>query len=833
MTALFKTLRPVGALALVALLLSLTTAPAQVVSVVADAGVRRFIGGLNQLERTKYFNHWGTHVIGGNTNLGDLATEVWAEDGLNSASGRDTWEFDSYIAQNIPQDPSRPGYFDITALRNFLRNGAYENFLNNSQRYESIRQHENHVYVQSGRAGSNWPSWLLDGTRLPVSHGGEAYGEFLNVYLEEVVYGTGPQIGNSQSQAYLPLDPENFYIEIMNEPSWELGPGGLDWEQAIEMHRNVTETVKSANPQAQIGGASVGNASFASWNPYRWDYAKTLMDDMTTWQTDNGQPAEFDFWTLHPYDSRPINSSGVPEHRLPESSGHLDGILDLFESYSHQLFGDPKRFAITEYGTIQWSENNGDFSTYPRRLLQWDEMTDIKKKMFTFMDRPDRIINATPFVAPQWWTGSSPTEHGQSGNVFWDRNADGTWTETINAGLYRMLNDVRGEYVQIESGDDEVQALAFRDGNQLHVILNSLIDSNRTVDLAALLGDASVTGATLDRVFWNGATGVFQDDLDVLNSWQSIGLTPEESVKLTLTYDESVAYTLATDRDTYYGDDTQTPINLSGGRSKVINLNADTEDAVAATVRVAISGRSNLWNTAFDVVVNGQTIHVPARGANGFDEHDNSLFSREVDVPVAALNDGANEVYVDFPSNGGDLVTATLIVTRSLGDYNGSGVFDGDDLALLFDQFGPTAPGSRYDLVADGVVDMEDVRFWYEELRGVATPTGDFNNDGLVDAADYSVIRDLGGAEFEFDYQYWAHRYGQAVPSASQQAVPEPSTLAVALLALTPFATRRRGSNSSDVTGPRRGAVTIRPSSRPKPPRQGPRRQSAPLGRGS
>ena len=782
---------------------------AQSVTVTVDAGALYSIGGERQLERTKYFNHWGTHVITGNTNLGNLATEVWAEDGLNSATGRETWEFDAFIAKNVPQDPARPGYFDVDALRLFLRSGTnggfgtYNSFLNNHIRYQSVREHENHVMVQSGRAEANWPSWLLAGTDLPVSHGGAAYAEFLNVYLEEVVYGTGPQIGGSQSQGYLPLDPENFYIEIMNEPSWELGPGGLDWDDVIEMHRTVTEKVKSENPDAQIGGASVGNANFASWNPYRWEYKKQLMDDMVNWRTESGEKAEFDFWTFHPYDSRVIQSDGTVSHRIPESSGHLDGILDLFESYSYQKFGDPKRIAVTEYGTIQWSEyNGGDFGPYDRRLMQWDELTDVKKKMLTFLDRPDRIVNATPFIAPQWWSGSTPTEHAGASNVFWDRNANGTWTETIAAGFYRMLNDVQGQYIDIESADDEIQVAAFRDGNKLHLVFNNLSDSLRVVDLQAMLGDASVAQATLDRVYWDGTAGAYVDDVDALSFWQTIPLTAEEASKLTLTLDSPDAYTIATDRRTYYGDDTQTPINLSGGRSKVINITADTEDAISATARIAISGRNNIWNESFSVVVNGNSILVPARGANGFDEHDNALFSREIDIPVALLNDGDNEVYVDFTSNGGDLVTATLVVTHTIGDFNGSGAFDSGDLDQLIAQFGPVSLGSKYDLAgADGVVDMADVEYWLRDLRGVSFDLlGDFNGDGVVGIADYTVWRDslvassesiLSGNGDSFglvdhtDYALWKENFGRvlAADHATGVAIPEPNSWTIVLIA--------------------------------------------------
>ncbi len=72
---------------------------------------------------------------------------------------------------------------------------------------------------------------------------------------------------------------------------------------------------------------------------------------------------------------------------------------------------------------------------------------------------------------------------------------------------------------------------------------------------------------------------------------------------------------------------------------------------------------------------------------------------------------------------------------------------------------------------------------------------GDFNDDGVVDAADYTVFRDNLGTNFDLagngdeegpsagvvdqaDYDLWAASYGNGVvPSATASAVPEPGTL--------------------------------------------------------
>ncbi len=78
---------------------------------------------------------------------------------------------------------------------------------------------------------------------------------------------------------------------------------------------------------------------------------------------------------------------------------------------------------------------------------------------------------------------------------------------------------------------------------------------------------------------------------------------------------------------------------------------------------------------------------------------------------------------------------------------------------------------------------------------------GDYNDDGVVDAADYSVWRDhLGqsvtlpnqatpGAVTEYDRDLWAANYGATLQGS---AIPEPNALVLAALAAVGLAARRR-----------------------------------------
>jgi fibronectin-binding autotransporter adhesin len=89
---------------------------------------------------------------------------------------------------------------------------------------------------------------------------------------------------------------------------------------------------------------------------------------------------------------------------------------------------------------------------------------------------------------------------------------------------------------------------------------------------------------------------------------------------------------------------------------------------------------------------------------------------------------------------------------------------------------------------------------------------GDYNADGFVDAADYTVWQDAVGTSVaayagadgngdgvvdEGDHAVWAAHYGASLEAARAQAVPEPAGVVLAVLALVAGGRRRLGSGRS------------------------------------
>jgi hypothetical protein len=109
--------------------------------------------------------------------------------------------------------------------------------------------------------------------------------------------------------------------------------------------------------------------------------------------------------------------------------------------------------------------------------------------------------------------------------------------------------------------------------------------------------------------------------------------------------------------------------------------------------------------------------------------------------------------------------------------YNGQATNEtGQDYALAWWTTAPTTIVMDGDFDGNGITDEDDYTLWASSYGSTATPgTGaDGNGDGVVNAADYTVWRDAFAA------------------ASATAAVPEPTTVAMALAGLLALASRRR-----------------------------------------
>ncbi len=620
--------------------------------VTVDATARRTIGGVGTLDRTRFFGHTENIAGPGASNLGDLRREAYRPGGLNTTTGRISTDFDQNITRFLPEDPTRPGFLDPAALRNKLRT-EYRDAVVDGTRWEGLRVTPDALVVQSGRYGTFFPEYFRrPGTGLPRA---DAYAEFLGIYLEETVYGTG---------AFLPVAPDRFHIELVNEPDLHFRDGFTP-TQLADYHRDVARAVKARFPQASIGGPSLALTHFEDGGFQRH------RDVVTTFLDRAGD--DIDFFSLHPYERYDTLADGSQRKGVFESPGRVAGTIDLIQAEDGRLNGRSRKLSFSEYGSFnQPRPGTTDFGTTPRDELQWDLARDVREKLHVFLDRPDAVLNAVPFLAPADFDDAPGRATRAVGdNVFWEKDANDVYSETVLASLYRSLAPVAGAYVDLVGNTGDLQAAAFRDGDRLFVLLNSLSDRSQRVDLEVLAGGGAVAAATIDRLFREGNRNVFIDDADVAGSLGDLTLSAHEGAVLTIDLSGDTAFARTATTEVFYGGSTAVPLTQPTGRSGPIGLFADLGDEPLeaddrAFLRVSYGDRGDRPGgpgEGFEVFFNGERFAVEP-GLLGTDDGDFGLQSRLIDIPVGLILNGINTVEVDFQGNGGSVAATSLTLTR-------------------------------------------------------------------------------------------------------------------------------------------------------------------------
>ncbi|MCA9150792.1 MAG: PEP-CTERM sorting domain-containing protein [Planctomycetales bacterium] len=175
---------------------------------------------------------------------------------------------------------------------------------------------------------------------------------------------------------------------------------------------------------------------------------------------------------------------------------------------------------------------------------------------------------------------------------------------------------------------------------------------------------------------------------------------------------------------------------------------------------------------------------------------------------VMILFDGRLALDTEVPLAGLNIRT---LGAGTLGDFNGNGVLDIEDIDMLSAASASGGNESKYDVNSDGSVDAADLNVWISSLK--KSWVGDANLDGEFNSADFVQIFQSGKYEQEvaavwsegdwngdgrfnsgdFVAAFTGGGYEQGV-RAAVSAVPEPSSLVLLVLGMfaTPLVRRSR-----------------------------------------
>jgi len=643
---------------------------AQATSLTVNTDQRRTIGGVSTLDRAKYFNHTDTLAPPSSSNLGNLRQEVYSQSGLNLTPGRGSSEFDQTIGQLLGEDAARPGFMDPSQLRNKLRTD-FRDFTTNSGRWESFRNSTTDpIYVLSGRSAEFFPDYFRQGEQSNLFPNRDSYSEFLNIFLEEAVYGPA---------AFLPVNPDRLHIEVINEPDLHI-PGIFSGtspaatatllassQELARYHRDIAQSVKAVHPSASIGAPSLAVTNFSDGDYHRWNNTMKPMIDIA------GE--DVDFYSIHPYERYDVQSDGSVIRAVQQSPGRINSQLDMIVNQQEQSHGNRLQVSLSEYSSFNTgfgsdSDSSGDFTGYARDLQQWDQSRNFREQLLLYVNRPDVILNAVQFVYAKHFTNDTPTRDSAD-NVLYEQDANGDWSETIIANTYRMYSQITGDYINVDGSNGDLQTAAFRDGDTVYLMLNNLLDTDQQLDLNVLTGGlGTIDSAALSRVYRDLAanTNVFIEGVDVSNTFGNLILNANEGAVLTFNLRDDSGMIVDLHEDTFYGDQIAIELNEGGqaGLSPEILIDADTAGATKASLRVGYTREGN--PESFVLMINGERVVVPGDILGIDDEEfgtiDGGLISREIDVPVEFLVNGENFIQFEF-AGGGFLSSTALTVTTN------------------------------------------------------------------------------------------------------------------------------------------------------------------------
>lgn len=249
-------------------------------------------------------------------------------------------------------------------------------------------------------------------------------------------------------------------------------------------------------------------------------------------------------------------------------------------------------------------------------------------------------------------------------------------------------------------------------------------------------------------------------------------------------------------------------LNLSGGTLDVGELFLGSGGSFSIT-----GGKLHAEEVAFSLTSNGGTI-APGPGISTFDA---SGFAE------SSLGDMHVSGDLTINSGGVEIEIASLLDFDTL-SIDGAALLGGELSVALLGAYAPSSLDVFEIITADTVSntfvnlgDTVDTGFGTFDITYSATSVllsnfvaappallGDYNDNGVIDAADYAAWRDAltaGATELtndptpgvvdESDFTYWRDHFGETLGSGSgQSAVPEPASITLAAMCLLMFFVR-------------------------------------------
>ncbi len=506
-----------------------------------------------------------------------------------------------WVARNVKEDPSRPGFADLSSIENELRPQK------SSERMRSELGPNLGVAVHG--AHNAFPEFM---GRVDAE---EADGHGNVQRLPQNLAASAELAAAVLKHGYTDFDRPAFY-EPVNEPHWRF----MQNKHIARWHMAVRNAVKASTPEVAVGGPCMSVSYFYRNGYDGFNSVKSFMDQTA---------GAMDFYSFHVYDyfrwqAPDAKGGGVRgdyggaiQTGLP-----LEGVLDLVQNHAVSEFGHEVDLVISEHGGYNGFPKGGEYDGEEQadRLaaLHFPEARGFEREMkkrsivnslmlgsvvantLTFMDHPHVVQKAVPFLLPNTWNWG-PKYYAQL-YVPYDYTDESRWVPTHLIDFYRFFRGVDGRRVKALCDDPDVQARAFVSGDTLYLALNNQSYRPETVNLSGLSADQVV----LRRMGRNtDFTGYYREDQVAAPA--TLELAGRESVMLVAPLAGAAARATRTvDERVFYADRIAQPV-----ADAAFHINVPASHTIDyAQLRIGLERPVDAAKSP-TVRLNGQVLDVP------------------------------------------------------------------------------------------------------------------------------------------------------------------------------------------------------------------------------
>ncbi len=627
---------------------------AQTVDVEVNLNQRREAGGVSTFERHKFItlhsdnteNDW----LHGTRDADNFADDL-LDDFMNGRDvyfGRNSGYITFQINSVLDEDPDNPGWArpsgspdSMDARAQIARNNyeAKTEVHPYEFRSDGIVVAQIHPFWPDGKLTNK--GWAFSQTDTESEPFGSAVGDYMGRFLDLYYDKRGTQSG----------PPTPNYVEVINEPDWDLIQNGTTPPIDIwNFHNTVAEQIRIHSPETLVGGYTTAfpdpdNNNFEEWNSEWKSFIEVSGNHM-------------DFWSLHLYDFPAFGND-----QIYRKGSRIEAMFDIIDYYSEATLGVSKPYVISEYASQVHNLRNQDWS--PQR--DWLIMKGISSMMMSFMDRPHLMLKTIPFIVVKAEWGRNQTT-GTPYNPRLMRQANepasytGEWVYTEIVKFYDLWANVKGTRIDITSSDLDIQVDAYIDGNMVYVVLNNLVPNEGTSTRSIALNLLGLSGNVVQSIreknlYWDGTNVVLEDNLHTSNLPQvEIGSEGTIILEYTLNSPVEVRETLI-EKKVFANEYLQT---ISANTARTFHIDdIDVTRIQRAELRLGI-GRSTALSKQPTILLNGKAIATPAN-IMGRETDDRSDFFGLLHVPVSKEELQSNNIVdITFPDDSGHISTVSL-----------------------------------------------------------------------------------------------------------------------------------------------------------------------------